>query len=473
MANPRHRPAARPSRTLSRRSFLKLLGATAAGIPLAAACGPARPPAGQTEFIRDAAPARLRVVTDASAYSLALRDAAMREYAPAARVQLDWTLVPTSDVRDLAQADAAESLGAIDAFALDRAWLADFAPQVEDLREWRARPDLVLPGYDFGDLLPQAVTHAASDGPRLVGLPYDLPVFVLMYRRDLLDELGLTAPTTPATFLATAESAHAALHPVVHGATAQWRAGHYGLLCSAMSWLWACGGSLFGADGRAAVNDLAGLAALEHMAALRAVVPADAHAWDWHDQHASLALGDAVMGLNWSEFFARLDDPAQSDVAGLFEAAPPPASQTRPATSCAHGEAPGAAVQGGSCLSIPRTSRNKSAAWRLIQWLTSGDVHTRAVLAGGATPVRASAFADDRVLARARVGPGTTRHYPAVLRAIQTGMGSPPSHPAWAGWMAEWLSTELAAFLRDEQDAWTTADNMAFVLSESFGPARA
>jgi multiple sugar transport system substrate-binding protein len=33
----------------------------------------------------------------------------------------------------------------------------------------------------------------------MVGIPFDIPIFILMYRKDLFDKHGLTVPTTMAS----------------------------------------------------------------------------------------------------------------------------------------------------------------------------------------------------------------------------------------------------------------------------------
>ena len=45
--------------------------------------------------------------------------------------------------------------------------------------------------------------------------------------------------------------------------------------------------------------------------------------------------------------------------------------------------------------------------------------------------MRYSTFNDPRVKAAAKVSAGTTRHFPAVLKTIETMMGSEPDRVSW------------------------------------------
>jgi len=57
-----------------------------------------------------------------------------------------------------------------------------------------ARKDLAYPGYDFDDILPSLVSHMASCERQVVGIPYDMPSHILLYREDIFDWLRLAAP---------------------------------------------------------------------------------------------------------------------------------------------------------------------------------------------------------------------------------------------------------------------------------------
>lgn len=83
-----------------------------------------------------------------------------------------------------------------------------------------------------------------------------------------------------------------------------------------------------------------------------------------------------------------------------------------------------------------------------MQWVCSKDVAARsAILGSGGAAVRNSTYKDPRVLAAAKVGPGTTRHFPATEWTINNAMGSDPKLPAWVEISNDIIPLELGKLL--------------------------
>ncbi|MCP3469083.1 hypothetical protein NLM33_01945 [Bradyrhizobium sp. CCGUVB1N3] len=72
---------------------------------------------------------------------------------------------------------------------------------------------------------------------------------------------------------------------------------------------------------------------------------------------------------------------------------------------------------------------------------------TRCTLLGGFAPMRNSSFADPRVKAKAKVGPGTTRHLETVKYVIDNVMATEPHMALWAGLSTNEIPTELGKLL--------------------------
>jgi multiple sugar transport system substrate-binding protein len=88
-----------------------------------------------------------------------------------------------------------------------------------------------------------------------------------------------------------------------------------------------------------------------------------------------------------------------------------------------------------------------------MQWVCSKDVAVRSAIGGsGAAAVRNSTYKDPRVLAAAKVGPGTTRHFPATEWTINNAMGSNPKLPAWAEISNDIIPVELGKLLAGQYD---------------------
>lgn len=158
--------------------------------------------------------------------------------------------------------------------------------------------------------------------------------------------------------------------------------------------------------------------------------------------------GTAAMAICWGELFPGFDGK-DSKVVGLMEAAHPPAEdRLRSPDEAGFLEVPHIGHQGGSSICLSRHSRNPDAAWIFMQWVCSKNVAARsAVLGSGAAAVRNSTYKDPRVLAAARVGPGTRRHFPATEWTIHNTMRSEPKLPAWVEIAHDMIPVELGKLL--------------------------
>jgi multiple sugar transport system substrate-binding protein len=425
------------------------------------------PSSDQQKFLRDVGRAFARqtvhVVTEDTPPSLATREIMKQEFMPHTGIHVEWELLPLDRVLAKVSADTARQAGANDIFYLDQAWVGRFVNDTVPVKELLAKQELAYPGYDFDDILPSLVEHIASYNGQVAGIPYDIPIQIILYRRDIFDRLRLSPPKTIPDYLATVQAIHREMQPQVYGTTAMWKPGHYSLLIDAATWLWAHGGSFFGPHDRPAINDDRVVAGMEFMQVLGKYMPPEAITWDWSGAAKSFVEGRAGLYIGAGEWFSMCDDPAQSRVVGLVEAAPCPAELAiRPASQCSFDETPGFSRQGGSYLGLSKYSKHPDAAWILMQWATSSDITTRAILlGGGASPVRQSNFDDPRIKAKATVGIGTTRHFGVTLDAITDRMGTEPHLPAWPSLAVDRFAVELGKMVTGQQSIRATLDNMA------------
>ncbi|NJP04445.1 MAG: extracellular solute-binding protein [Chloroflexaceae bacterium] len=482
-------------RRLSRRSFLRLCASVGVGFSsasmlascgqrtpsaptsndLAATAGPtsaSEPASDAAQFLQEAgqpfAGSTIRIVTELTPPSQVIIGLIDEEFSRLTDIQVEWQALPLEQVLALASQDFADEAGNHDIYYFDQAWLGRFVEHTLDPRELtETKPDLVYPNYNLDDFIESLLRYVASYQDRLVGLPYDIPIQMLMYRKDLFEELGLTVPTTLDDYLETVRAIHDAAIPELSATAAMWRSGHYALQIDASQWIWAHGGAHYGADEQAIINSEESLAALEYMRTLAEYMPPEVTSWDWSNLANAMAQKQVGMALIANEFLPSFDNPEQSQVVGLIDVAQPPMETAlRPSEDCGYDEKPGMARQGGSCLALSRYSRQIDPAWLFMQWATSSDVQTRAsILGGGATPLRRSTFNDPRVTEKKVVGPGTTRHFDVVLATIETRMGSEPHLPAWAA-LVEQNAIELGKFTTGSQDSETTLANLEQILNE-------
>ena len=396
----------------------------------------------------------IKYSTEATPPSQVLSTLVEKDFTAHTGINVEVEIVPLEQVLQKLTQDVAGGLGSYDLYYLDQSWMASFSNDTVDPREiYRDKPDLAMPNYDFDDFLPPLTEGISMFRNKMVGVPFDIPIFIVMYRKDIYDKLGLKAPKTFEDYLNNARAVQKEFggNPYF-GTTGQMKSGHYSLECDWTNWLWGHGGSIFGPDGKFSGNDDRGIAAMEYWQELRKNMPPDVLNWTWDGEFNSMAQGLAAQVYSWGEFFPGLDNPENSKVSGLLEPSLPldPVSLRTPAQA-GHGEIPGTAHQGGSALAVSRHSKNIDAAWVFAQWGSSADMNIRvSLLGGGASPMRRSTYQDPRIRAKAKPGAGSTRHFDVTRQAIENYMGSEPDHPAWAEVSNGTIPVELGRFFSGE-----------------------
>ena len=406
---------------------------------------------------------KLRLLLEDTPPSTATLEMAKKEFSPITGIELEWVQLPLDKVFAQTIADTSLQTGHHDIFYFDQAWVGRFTNDVVRPSELLSQTDLAYPDYQFGDILPPLVENIASYQGKLVGIPYDIPIFILIYREDLLEKAGLDVPTDLNQYLETVAKLNRSVDRSAYGTSLQWRLGHYSLECNMTAWLWAHGGSIFHADQSPAINDPEAHQAMKYMLELGKYAPPQVTTFDWSDEAAAFRDGQAAMYMSWGEFFPTFDDPQMSKIVGKAQTAQCPkpfALKTK--QQCAFDETPGVSHQGGSCIAISKYSKNVEAAWLFMQWATSSDITTRSnLLAGGASPIRASNYDDPRTLERQRVAKGSTRHLPTVREAIENHMGTEPHLPGWADLANNSFAVELGKMVSGQQAIDATLGNMA------------
>ncbi|MEM0907338.1 MAG: extracellular solute-binding protein [Pseudomonadota bacterium] len=409
----------------------------------------------------------VRLATESTPPSNAINSALKPFFEEATGIKVEIETLPLEQVLQKLTLDVASGLGTYDLYYLDQSWMAAFSGDVVDPREkYAANSELAMPNYDFDDFLKALVDGISMYDGIMCGVPYDIPIFIQMYREDVFQELGLKPATTMAEFLSNAQKIQEAKGPEVYGTTGQMKSGHYSLECDWTAWLWGHGGSIFGPDGKFTGNDAEGLEAMEYWVKLKENMPPGVTGWTWDGQGQSVAQGIAGTVLSWGEFFPSWDAPESSTVSGLMNATvPPAANKLRTVSETGYGEIPGVGHQGGSSLAVSKYAKGPDAAWLFAQWATSPETQVFITTLGGGTgPTRTSAYDDPRVKANAKRGiAGTTRHLDAVRETIANHMGSEPDLPEWAELSNDTIPVELGRFFAGEYD--NAKDTMDFIKS--------
>lgn len=479
---------------LNRRDFLKICGAAGLGFSMHGMHSLVSPGRAQARLLPQSAEGegppeevaqwlkevggqfkgkKIRIVSEATPPSRAIDELTKSEFMPLTGIEVEWELLPLEQVLFKISVDAAGGLGHNDVYYQDQAWVARFINDTVDPRElWETKPDLAFPNYNPDDFLQPLVDHIATYKGRWGGLVCDIPIYIMMYRQDIFDELGLTVPTTMDEYMLAVKAINEATAPETYGTVGQWKSGHYSLECDWTCWLWANGGSVFDPEGKCVVNDEQGVAGMKYMLELGKYGPPGQTAWDWSGEAEAVAQGKAGMYICWGEFFPMYDTPEKSEVVGLMEPADCPKEiALRKPDECGFEEWPGISHQGGSVYGLSRYSREPDATWIFLQWATSSDVQTRAsIMGGGASPCRQSTFDDPRVKAKEIVTAGTTRHFPATERAIKERMGTEPHLVAWSTIANNIFAVELGKITTGEYaDPKEGLDRMAELADKEVG----
>ena len=418
---------------------------------------------------------KIRYTSEATPPTVVL-DKIKKEFTDPTGIEVEIEIVPLEQVLAKATQDVQGQLGTYDLYYLDQSWMATFARTFSIRLPTISRSQIWLCRTSTGMISPSRWSKVL----RLIngnwtGIPFDIPIFMLMYRQDVLDKHGIKVPTSPDEFtdavkkITEAEKANG-----MYGTGLQAKSGHYSLNCDWTQMVWNEGGSIFTKDKKFSGNDEAGIAGLKRYQEWVKNAPPESLNSTWDGQAQMMTAGQVALIQSWDEFFPGLDAD-DSKVKGLWMPAHPLVGKPlRKVEDAGFGEIPNYAHQGGSNLSLSKYSKNPDAAWIFMQWACSKDVMTRCTLIGGFAPMRLSSFADPRVKEKAKVGPGTTRHLETVKWIIDNNMASEPDMPLWAGFSNNEIPVNLGKLLTGQDfggDAKKCMDTIADSINKGVADA--
>ena len=353
-------------------------------------------------------------------------------------ITIDIETLTFDQMRDRLVASFQSSDPNYDLIVVDNPWMVDFADagflepldnRIADTTEYNAE--------DFFDSLVDITT---VDEQRY-GVPFYNYALGYIYRADLYEEAGLSAPETLEEMIAN-----------VQGLTTDEQAGvamqpqrGYKIFEEWGNWLFAAGGSIYDEDGNVTLDTPEAAEALEaYIQAYDTAAPANSLNWAFDEAFRSVSSGEAasMVGYNWNLPSLNDEGGAAGDLAGDFALAPMPG---------------GKSVLGSWSWSIPANSAAPDAAWAFASWITSPEVEVERVQAGGAS-VRGSALEDSAVT---ESGFGQD-YYDAVTEILSN--AEPLTHGAGGEEMIQAVGTELneaVAGSKSVEDALAAAQNAA------------
>jgi multiple sugar transport system substrate-binding protein len=289
----------------------------------------------------------------------------------------------------------------VDVISIDVIWPA---PMVA--AGWLAPLDQWFTGNKREVFLPGAI-RANIIGGKIYGVPWYTDAGLLYYRKDLLAKYNAKVPATWDEMIATAQRiTEGEKNPQLAGFLFQ------GAKIEALAdffyeVLWSNGGDVLDQSGKVIVDNPKGIAAVNFVLDLvrkSHVTPPGVATLATDDTRAAFQDGRAVFLRNWTYAYD-LFQGSGSKVAGQVGIAPLPKGAAGRSAS----------TLGGWQLAISAFSRNKEAAWKFIEFMTSRVAEKSMALQVSTVPTRKDIFDDPEVKRRAPQSPDMLN---AVLGAI-------------------------------------------------------
>jgi len=325
--------------------------------------------------------------------------------------------------------------GAYDIVQFDNPFLAVYASQkvLAPLDDRLASSKL----FDPTDFVQPLLDYGKFNGVTY-GLDLSTEPFLMWYRKDIYEDLGLTIPATWDEYYANAQA-------IQDSGTAAGQIIANANPVNSWWWLqllWSFGGDLTDASGAPTVNTPQAQQATDYMVKLLEVSPESAISSNGDDATSLFITQNVGQMINYSGYYPTITDPAQSKFVEQIGYASVPGATTD-------------IVQlTGWNIGIPADSKKQDAAWAFLEWLIGKDGTKRLIAAGGAAIGRNSVAADEAL----------TTQYP-YLKLLVPAAQSGRRLPAMVQWpeVSNQIGVRVADILTGTS---STADGLASLQSD-------
>jgi multiple sugar transport system substrate-binding protein len=366
-------------------------------------------------------------------------------------IQVEWRQMPadTGQYFDQLRTEFQAGGGDIDVISGDVIWPAQFAANgwIMDLSDR-------FPGSEQQKFLPATIESNTYEGA-IYGVPWFSDVGMLYYRKDLLEESGISEP--PATWEELKQMAEQVRQQTgtKYGFVFQ-GANYEGGVVDGLEYIWTHGGDVL--EGNNVVIDspqsAAGLAT-ERSMVTDGVTPQAVVNYAETESHTTFLNGDAVFIRNWPYMYGLAADPEQSNIKPeQIDVAPIPAGEGGQSFS----------GLGGWNLFINAASQDKvDAAWTLIQYLSAPEqVKDRALDGGPGIPTYKSLYNDQEIL----------NNVPVVALAKESAQNAKPRpvSPYYSDMsleMAEQFNASLKGDVSPEEAVATLQDQLQQIVEQA------
>jgi multiple sugar transport system substrate-binding protein len=325
---------------------------------------------------------------------------------------------PWQDLLSSHLTDAAAGGGSYDIVTWPYIWTGHYVESqiVENLNPWFANGELLDPRFDMADI-PEAVLEvygryrgaASPDADGLWSIPYKFDVYLAQYRTDLYEQAGIVddngkakPPATFADLLAHAKILSAKfpdIDPIVFPLAVD-----DPMVATFLPMLAAYGGQLpipwYDENTFPEFQNEPGQKALNVLKELMAFMPSDVLDMDYDRVNAHFAQGRAAYAMNWNAYLPVLLDEDASSVAAVvaFDGSP-------------GGPSGRFSGLGGWQMGVSSFSKNKAAAFQLLEWIGGRERGVDLAMAGGSV-ARFSVANDPKVV-------DAFPYYPLLMEVLE------------------------------------------------------
>lgn len=370
-------------------------------------------------------------------------EARMAAFEEATGIDVEVDYVPFPNMKEALTAEMIGGTGGYDIVSVMDQWVGSLDNLLEPIDA-----GVAAQGVDLADFPPAHIRHGYLNG-ELVGLPVRGHVQLLFYRKDLLEQAGVTPPKTWDEVIVAGKA-------IQEKTDAAGIALPYGKLNgqNLMVWinmLWGHGGDLFDADGNPIFNSAAGVAATQRYIDLlleHKVAPAGSAVFVEQDAVTSFKQGNSAMLPLWWWVRSQLTDPEQSKVT---------ADQLGFTSLPAVGDAERTTFTNTWIFGVTEGSSNKDAAVEYLGWLTDPAIERDLLLDENLSEVVSVHFSNLR-------DPEVNARWGGMHQAAADALATAPGMEFGSDWprMAEILETAISSLASGEQsDIQTALDNTA------------
>jgi multiple sugar transport system substrate-binding protein len=296
-------------------------------------------------------------------------------------------------------------------------------------------PELTYPQYDIQDFMTTVWDYVATYPPAFATqtttsgnsgsmtlCPFDAPVILFFYRKDIYDKLGFSPPTTWDEYFEQVQKLPGNGTPYASVSEAN---ADVSIMYEYLNHLASFGGSLWNVDGNSITPNLESdecLAALENFIRFKQYADPGSENFTWTDQFDSLSQGHSATALLWNDYYGWLNTPSRSPIAaGYFTPALNPA-----------GPQGAFSVYGGSGMAVSQYSAHPEAAYVWMQWATCKGLQEQVLLDSyHIFPTRSSVPSVPDVESETSANPGAFAAFSVAKQAWATGTTALTPFPEW------------------------------------------